>query len=142
MAGQFDRIVEELYNKVALGKGYCDEVLSEEGLEYFERLINWSSGIKESWHDGQSWYRIYNDGWCMQGGAFSSVAGANQVFTFLKPFKDTNYQMFATNFQTTDAGICTFAFTPYTKESCYYCTAYNGSFYSEYFYWFACGYVF
>lgn len=35
-----------------------------------------------------SWYRIYDDGWCEQGG-YSSPATPN--ITFLKPFKDINF---------------------------------------------------
>lgn len=86
------------------------------------------------------WFRAWSNGWLEQGGVFQSVAGANQIFTFPRAYKSTNYYMFATNFQTTDAGICVFAFVPSTNTSCMYCTAYAGGFYSEQFRWYACGY--
>lgn len=97
--------------------------------------------IVETYVNGKSWYRVWSDGFCEQGGQIRSVAGADQKLTFLKPFKDTNYTVFGMNQQTTDAGICVMAAKAYTTTQCLYCTAYNGSFYSEDFYWFATGYV-
>lgn len=96
----------------------------------------------ESWHDENgNWYRVYSDGWCEQGGTFTSATGANQLLTFHKPFANTNYTVFGQGRQTTDAGICVPAFNAYTNTQCYYCTAYNGSYYSEPFYWQAKGYI-
>lgn len=50
--------------------------------------------ITEPYVSGTSWYRVYSDGWCEQGGFISSVT-ANSLnsatITFLKPFKNTNY---------------------------------------------------
>lgn len=50
--------------------------------------------IVETWHSGTSWYRIYSDGWCEQGGSqliSSTSSGTVSNITFLKPFIDTNY---------------------------------------------------
>lgn len=49
--------------------------------------------IVETYRNGQSWYRIYSDGWCEQGGY---LAGQGQPYgittvTLLKPYKDINY---------------------------------------------------
>lgn len=40
-----------------------------------------------------SWYIVYNDGWCEQGGHLPQIASNNNDFpvTFLKPYKDANY---------------------------------------------------
>jgi hypothetical protein len=47
--------------------------------------------IVETYVNGTSWYRVYSDGWCEQGG-FS--AGDNwRTVTFLKPFTDTQYSI-------------------------------------------------
>lgn len=49
-----------------------------------------TSVVVESYVNGKSWYRVYSDGWCEQGGEF--LASYNGVTTnFLKPFKDINY---------------------------------------------------
>ena len=44
--------------------------------------------LKTTYVNGTSWYRIWSDGWCEQGGELGS---GSSVVTFLKPFKDTNY---------------------------------------------------
>lgn len=43
--------------------------------------------VKEAYRDGSSWYRVWNDGFCEQGG----IATENTTITFLKPFVDANY---------------------------------------------------
>lgn len=49
-----------------------------------------SKGILvESYSSETSWYRVYSDGWCEQGGYGSATP--QLTITFLKPFKDTNY---------------------------------------------------
>lgn len=47
--------------------------------------------IVETYVNGTSWYRVYSDGWCEQGGRFQSNDATNTTVTFLKPYKDTNY---------------------------------------------------
>lgn len=48
--------------------------------------------IIETYQNGASWYRVYSDGWCEQGGLFPSVSSdQNITITLVKPFKDTNY---------------------------------------------------
>ena len=44
--------------------------------------------IVETYVNGTSWYRVYSDGWCEQGGISSSV-GAEDI-ALLKPYRDTN----------------------------------------------------
>ena len=46
--------------------------------------------IVETYSNGTSWYRVYSDGWCEQGGTLSG-GSASQTLTFLKTFADTNY---------------------------------------------------
>lgn len=45
--------------------------------------------VVETYQNGTSWYRVYSDGWCEQGGANNSTTAV--TVTFLKPYKDTNY---------------------------------------------------
>ena len=54
--------------------------------------------ITETYVNGTSWYRVYSDGWCEQGGQVTGVVynSTTQNLTFLKPFKDTNYFTSAT----------------------------------------------
>lgn len=38
-----------------------------------------------------SWYVVYNDGWCEQGGFIAEGSGVSGTITFLKPFVNKNY---------------------------------------------------
>lgn len=50
--------------------------------------------VVETYHSGTSWYRIYSDGWCEQGGLSSSIsANSSGTITFHKEFADTNYNI-------------------------------------------------
>lgn len=46
--------------------------------------------VTETYVNGASWYRVYSDGWCEQGGYASMNVTS---ITFLKPFVDTNYTL-------------------------------------------------
>lgn len=49
--------------------------------------------IVETYSNGMSWYRVYSDGWCEQGGATSTADSAltPQNVTLLKSYANTNY---------------------------------------------------
>lgn len=47
--------------------------------------------IVETYVNGTSWYRVYSDGWCEQGGQVSLNDATSTAVTFLKPFLNTNY---------------------------------------------------
>ncbi|WP_086297748.1 hypothetical protein [Campylobacter devanensis] len=47
--------------------------------------------ITETYSKGASWYRVWSDKWCEQGGIISGVLDARQTITFLKPFANANY---------------------------------------------------
>lgn len=54
-------------------------------------LLSSGTSIVETYQNGASWYRIYSDGWCEQGGSIPFNTGTGGTITFLKVFKDTNY---------------------------------------------------
>ncbi len=50
-----------------------------------------SKGIlSETYTNGASWYRVYSDGWCIQGG-YLSHSDTTTAVTLLKPYSSTNY---------------------------------------------------
>ena len=49
--------------------------------------------VKETYVNGFSWYRIWSDGWCEQGGQ-SSVITATTTITLLKDYKNTQYNLY------------------------------------------------
>lgn len=100
--------------------------------------------IVETYKNGSSWYRIWSDGWCEQGGYFNKTWTANgyQTFTLIKPYKDTNYGVFLQleNSYDVDSGLYrTGSFSVKNKTTNgfeYY--AYAGG---EGYMWHACGYL-
>nr|DAO32551.1 MAG TPA: hypothetical protein [Caudoviricetes sp.] len=46
---------------------------------------------KKATTDDPSWYNLYSDGWCEQGGRVSVNNDATSIATFKKKFKDTRY---------------------------------------------------
>ena len=47
--------------------------------------------VIETYQNGTSWYRVWSDGWCEQGG--QTAAGTSITVTLLKTYKDTNYNV-------------------------------------------------
>ena len=51
--------------------------------------------ITETYVNGASWYRLWSDGWCEQGGTIPNMPRGNQIYNLLKPYKDQNYILLA-----------------------------------------------
>lgn len=55
-----------------------------------------SKGIlTESYVNGSSWYRVYSDGWCEQGGQGELIETSTTTITLLKAYSNTNYTVLA-----------------------------------------------
>ena len=56
-----------------------------------EQLANLTN-VVETYKNGTSWYRVYSDGWCEQGGFMGGIATNSWIFvTLLKPYINTDY---------------------------------------------------
>ena len=53
--------------------------------------------VTETYVNGESWYRIWSDGWCEQGNSKVPSSTSWETILLLKQYKDTNYQVIATN---------------------------------------------
>ena len=97
--------------------------------------------IVETYVNGTSWYRVYSDGWCEQGAnnQTSDTIGGYTV-TFLKPFKNTNYNVTG---MTVDiaGGVQCVKYTRKSAASINFYTANNTQYSSMQFNWQACGYI-
>lgn len=58
--------------------------------------------VVESYSNGTSWYRVWSDGWCEQGGVTPTGYNGYDTITLLKPYRDTNYSVIMTG--RTDTG--------------------------------------
>lgn len=54
--------------------------------------------VVETYSNGTDWYRVYSDGWCIQGGYYDCQGTTYDLKTinFLKPFINTDYQVYIT----------------------------------------------
>ncbi|WP_086243958.1 phage tail protein [Campylobacter devanensis] len=57
--------------------------------------------ITETYSNGVSWYRVWSDKWCEQGGTINTT---DKTITFLKSFKDTDYTLVGVAFRIADVG--------------------------------------
>jgi len=87
------------YDKVPLGK----ITLSSGGItgvKTFPYNIDYvGNNIIETYQNGADWYRVYADGFCIQGSSetiSSSYSQTNKTRNLLKAFKDTNYTVLVT----------------------------------------------
>lgn len=110
------------------------EVLSEavlrSSLEEIQTVI-------ETYVNGTSWYRIWSDGWCEQGGYYVLTATTGTI-TLLKSYKDTDYSITTAGSRTTNANLYTptVGVTKTVSDFSVYC---DNTFYRVY--WQTCGYI-
>lgn len=107
--------------------------------------------ITQTYVNGTSWYRVWSDGWCEQGGvATAGGSNAGSQVLLLKPYRDVNYCLFASgmsrqpdNFSNQAAysvkirALSTTSF--YASSSWVSNTSWGYASYS--FSWWACGYI-
>ena len=97
--------------------------------------------ITDTYRNGTSWYRIWSDGWCEQGGTTSTIAigSTTQVVSFLKEYPNTNYSLtFGTFGNAYNGSEADFRCTGYTPSSV---TFYNNSGTPTVYKWQASGYL-
>ena len=90
--------------------------------------------IKENYVNGTSWYRLWSDNWCEQGGRVSTGGSV----TYLKAFADTNYTLVASGSTTSSNS------TQYRQimPNAYTATGFTGTTSSGVgLLWYACGYI-
>lgn len=97
--------------------------------------------LTESYVNGTSWYRVYSDGWCEQGGCIQSPTNGNNNISFIKPFVDTTYYFNRINYSTVNGTATNFASEGYSNKTnsgirIYLLTNYAGTIY-----WEAKGYI-
>lgn len=60
--------------------------------------------LTESYKNGASWYRVYSDGWCEQGGMIPDASPSATTVALLKNYKDTDYLISLTSYLPTASG--------------------------------------
>ena len=67
--------------------------------------------------NGASWYRIYSDSWCEQGGQFTQTTQGEKTITFHKAFKDTKYVFTSFGGTSTTARVFNAGYTEMSSSS-------------------------
>ena len=102
--------------------------------------------IVETYVNGSSWYRVYSDGWCEQGGRVQCGSGTSQSLSLLNTFADTNYNIETTidiTNSTSSYNCDAFIGNKTSSAVTIYCKNGSGGALgtSYYFYWQAKGYI-
>ena len=90
--------VEDIYNESGVAWYY----ILDTGNTRFKLPRSGHGDIVEKYQNGLDWYRIYSDGWCVQGG-FSSGDGWRTI-TLLRTFPNTAYAVQLTGASTSRGG--------------------------------------
>jgi hypothetical protein len=94
--------------------------------------------VVETYKNGTSWYRVWSDGWCEQGGVLT-IANGTKIY-FLQEFKDKNYEGHITERYATAHGSgqqnCRFYPTATDYATC--CSGVTAGVLCQ---WIACGYI-
>jgi len=122
--------------------GNANKVLTTNGTNASWTELTEVPVITESYVNGTSWYRVYSDKWCEQGGFIPSANGAyTKEITLLKPYANSNYTI--TTGTTMSAGssyVCTIVRYPSSTVTKTGFKIYipNGTYAC---YWKTCGYI-
>ena len=84
-ASEYNQIAASLMN-IITSAGLTPDV-NDNGqlLAALQKLVG--TAVVETYTNGTSWYRVYSDGWCEQGGR---IANVTETVTLLKEMADTN----------------------------------------------------
>lgn len=100
-----------------------------------------SKGILvESYHNDSSWYRVYSDGWCEQGGelGWTSSNWASNTKVLIKPFRDTTYNLIVLgNWSNSESSSCSIS----AKTTIDFTVRYAINIAVQKGVWYACGYI-
>ena len=124
--------------------GSCDKYVydSVNNTVRLSKRTSEHGALIKSYSSGNSWYRIYQDGWCEQGGYIAYLTQQYAQYSLLQSYKDSNYSVYASyagiNGNTSSySGRYVIPAKPYDNSK--FLTALYAA--NEACYWFACGYT-
>lgn len=103
-----NRVSASEYNQIA---GSLMHIINASGLtpdaaDNAQLLTALGPRIVETYSSGTSWYRVWSDGWCEQGGQIPADDLGEITVTFLKPYTNSNYSFsFSLDYSNSTANI-------------------------------------
>lgn len=73
-----------------------DEAVLKSSLEEVQVVV-------ETYKNGHSWYRVWSDGWCEQGGYHENTSTCDTVY-LVKPYINTDYTLIVSDYDTLSLG--------------------------------------
>lgn len=88
-----DRVSASEYNQIAasLMNIITSAGLTPDSQDNAQLLNALGPRIVETYSNGTSWYRVWSDGWCEQGGLTSGITGNTNSVALLKTFASTSF---------------------------------------------------
>ena len=96
-AGQLSNMTDSYTTKMnAITQNYDNSManITANYQESMRVITNTQCVLIDSYVNGTSWYRVYSDGWCEQGG-FTNSGSKSVTVTLLEPFANTDYKISA-----------------------------------------------
>ena len=132
-----------LYFKAANSVQNLELLNAGEVLEAVQR-VEAQTHITETYKNGSSWYRVYSDGWCEQGGKVNAPSGSAQILTvsLLKTFRNNDYTVTSSTLSTsTTDGFAYWFGSTYSKTDTSIQFRLDHTGYLTSVDWMACGYL-
>ena len=154
-AGQLSNMTQSYNDKMAAITDNYDDSMEGITSNYNTSMTNITANYRESMRvitntqcvlidsyvNGTSWYRVYSDGWCEQGGVpltANTSSWASKTTSLLLPYKNTNY-IFKINGNWSDASCSSAVITAKTTTNITYTIAVNTA--AQRGWWEANGYI-
>ena len=119
-----------------------DEIATDLNAKVDKSTLSEVYPVIEAYNNGNSWYRVYSDGWCEQGSLYykGTTTAGTATITFLKEFANTNYSFQPVLIHSATNAACYAALEQYPERttSTTKLTIYSGAFGYA---WVACGYI-
>lgn len=109
--------IPQVYTDIGIGWFY---IIDQEN-QRFKLPRSMHGEIVERYQNGPTWYRLYADGWCEQGGNFGAAFSSwtSKTVTFSVPFRDTYYSVWAMTGHTSNTDSPCINAKNLTTFSCY-----------------------
>jgi len=90
------------------------------------KLVSGNVCVTETYQNGTSWYRVYSDGWCEQGGV-ANATYTGTVIKLLKPYKDLDYKGLVINNGVNTSATINTSFTVKTTSQAILSSGFSGA---------------
>ena len=81
-----------------------DEITTDLNAKVDKSQLVETDVVIEMYQSDTSWYRLYNSGWCEQGGRIVNSTDGGTSVALLKPYRDTSYTITTSGYITTNTG--------------------------------------